>query len=270
MSDPVAVDPMEVELVDKDVHEDVAAMETLNMATEEEEMLAHLKAWQSMLGAQFPKTLLDFVGYKKSQFWQLQFWKQCAAMMAKAPHALVFQPWFYVNYMGPRMQWLWYFGRLHAGKEVLSKFDPLVRGLDLASAQEDFLGPIMVPEALPSGSGPYMGKSSQSGTSMAEAGRKELEKALAVAPKKAASGRKAQKAMEVVAALAEADETILIIDSKTEMEATASILKSTKLQGKALAAAEAKKTVGLPKEVAPVVPAAAKADKRGSGKQSLL
>ncbi|KZT59117.1 hypothetical protein CALCODRAFT_481869, partial [Calocera cornea HHB12733] len=69
--------------------------------------------------------------------------KHCVALMAKAPHALIFQPWFYVKYMGPRMQRLWYFGRLRAGKEVSNEFDPMVRGLGLASAQEDFPGPIV-------------------------------------------------------------------------------------------------------------------------------
>ncbi|KZT50878.1 hypothetical protein CALCODRAFT_488356 [Calocera cornea HHB12733] len=77
------MDPIELKLVDKDVHEDVAAMEMLNVATEEEETLARLKVWQNMLGVWFPKMLLDYVGYEKSQFWQLQYWKQCVVMMVK-------------------------------------------------------------------------------------------------------------------------------------------------------------------------------------------
>ncbi|KZT44836.1 hypothetical protein CALCODRAFT_489118, partial [Calocera cornea HHB12733] len=234
MSDPVAMDPFELELVDKDVREDVAVMEMLNAAMEEEETLARLKAWKGMLGARFPKTLSDFVGYEKSQFRQTQYRKHCVAMRAKAPHTLIFQPWFYVKYMGPRMQRLWYFGRLRAGKEVANKFDPMVRGLGLASVQEDFPGPIVVPEALPSGSGLYtgdevwpfpregwqaktkLGMTSRSGMSTVDAGRKEVEKAVDVAPAKTTAVAKRQQEKPPGREVEEADASIVNIDSETE------------------------------------------------------
>ncbi|KZT62578.1 hypothetical protein CALCODRAFT_478889 [Calocera cornea HHB12733] len=234
MSDSVAMDPFELELVDEDMREDVAAMETLNAATEEEETLARLKAWKNMLGSRFPKTASDFVGYEKSQFRQSQYRKNCVAMMAKAPHALIFQPWFYVKYMGPRMQRLWYFGRLRAGKEVSNEFDPMVRGLGLASAQEDFPGPIVVPEALPSGSGPYtgdevwpfprqgwqaetkLGTTSRAGTSTADAGRKEVEKAVDVAAAKTTAVAKRQQEKAPGREVEEADGSVVDLDSETE------------------------------------------------------